>query len=88
MTAWVSHVCPAKNIIVGVLISYVVQWGESTDIYFEVKLISFYFYILFFIDFTSTCIWTPGELPLTFLPIDIWIMLIQVRITNHYLLIP
>ena len=46
------------------------------------------FYISYFMDFTSTYIWVPGELPLTFLSIDIWIMLIQVRITNHHLLIP
>ena len=56
MTAWVSCVCPAKNVVVRVLISYVVQWGESADIYFEVKLISFCFYILYFMDFTSACI--------------------------------
>jgi len=64
-TAWVSYVCPAKNVVVRVLISYVVQWGESTDIYFKVKFISSCFYILYFINFTSTCIWAPGNLPLT-----------------------
>jgi len=66
MTAWVSHVCPAKNVVVGVLISYVVQWGESTDIHFKVKLISSCFYISCFTDLTSACIQAPGNLPLTF----------------------
>jgi len=60
MTAWVSCVCPAKNVVVGVLISYVIQWGESTDIHFEVKLISSCFYISCFMDFTSACIQAPG----------------------------
>ena len=85
MIAWVSRVCPAKNIIVGVLISYFVQQGESTDKHFKVKLISSCFYILCFTGFTGTCIQAPGELPLAFLPIDIWIMLIQVQIPNHHL---
>ena len=87
MTAWVSHVCLAKNMVVWVLISYVVQWGRSTDIQFEVKFISSCFYISYFMDFTSTCIWAPGKLPLTFLPINIWIMLIQVQIPNYHLFI-
>jgi len=88
MTAWVSHVCPAKNVVLGVLISYVIQWGESTDIHLKVKLISSYFYILCFMDFISICIWAPSKLLLIFLPIDIWIMLIQVQVANHHLLIP
>jgi len=88
MTAWVNRVCPAKDMVVGVLISYVVQWGEFTDIHFEVKLISSYFYVSYFTDFTSACIQAPGKLPLTFLPINIWIMFIQVQVANHYLLIP
>ena len=88
MTAWVNHVYLAKNVVVGVLISYVVQWEESTDIYFEVKFISSYFYILCFIDFISICIQVPSKLLLTFSPIDIWIMLIQVQVANHYLFIP
>jgi len=88
MTAWVSYVCPAKNMVVGVLISYVIQWGRSADIQFEVKFISSCFYILYFMGFTSACVQAPGELPLTFLPINIWIMLIQVQIPNHYLFIP
>ena len=88
MITWISHVCPAKNMVVRVLISYVIQWGRSTDIQFEVKYISFYFYILYFMSFTSIYIQAPGELPLTFLPIDIWIMLIQIWISNHHLLIP
>ena len=87
MIAWVSCVCPAKNVVIGVLIFYVVQWGESADIYFEVKLISFYFYILCFTDFISTCILVPGKLPLIFSLINIWIMFIQVQVANHYLLI-
>jgi len=87
MTAWVSHVCPAKDVVIMVLISYVVQWEESTDIYFEVKLISSYFYILCFMDFISTCIQVPGKLLLTFVPINIWIMFIQVQVTNHHLFI-
>ena len=71
MTVWVSCVCPAKNMVAEVLISYVVQWERSTDIQFEVKFISFYFYISYFTGFTSTCIQAPDELPLTFSPIDI-----------------
>jgi len=88
MTAWVSRVCPAKNMVVGVLIFYVVQWGESADIYFKVKLISSCFYISCFTDFTSIYIQAPSELLLTFLPINIWIMLIQVWVANHHLFIP
>ena len=65
MTAWVSCVCLAKNVVVRVLISYVVQWEESADIHFEMKLISSCFYISYFMDFTSACIQTPGNLPLT-----------------------
>jgi len=64
--------------VVGVLISYVVQWERSTNIQFEIKFISSYFYISYFMDFTSAYIQAPGELPLTFLPINIWIILIQV----------
>jgi len=66
MIAWVSCVCLAKNVVFRVLISYVIQWGKFTNIYFEVKLISSYFYISYFTDFTSTYIWASGNLPLTF----------------------
>jgi len=76
MTVWVSHICPAKNMVVEVFISNVIQWERSTDIQFEVKFISSCFYILYFMGFTSIYIQTSGELLLTFLPINIWIMLI------------
>ena len=51
------------------------------------KFISFYFYISYFMDFTSTYIQAPGELLLTFTLINIWIMLIQLQISNHHLFI-
>jgi len=53
MIAWVSCICPAKNIVIGALISYVVQWRRFANIQFEMKFISSYFYILYFMGFTS-----------------------------------
>jgi len=67
--------------VVRVFISYTVQWRWYTNIQFKVKLISIYFYILYFIDFIGICIWTSGKLLLVFLLVNFGLYLSKYKYT-------
>jgi len=67
--------------VVRVFFSYTVQWRWYTNIQFKVKLISIYFYILYFIDFIGICIWTSGKLLLVFLLVNFGLYLSKYKYT-------